>query len=341
VPSCDVDARAPLVELALGHGAHPCRGRLRLALAHPDGDPRHVGRERVAPPVRVAPRLALPHLAHLARGQSRRCACAVQLARRGRVVGVSARAVVVVVAAVDAHARRRQLHDAVHAPQQRAVVADAEQAAGPALDERVERLAAGGVEVVGRLVEEQHVRPAEREPGERDPRGLAAAHRAGGTVERQMSEAEPSEHGGGPLGQVPVVGHEVEVGGCRLARLQPPQRGQSPVDAEDDGERRLGRRPELLWQDGDRAHAVHRAGRGGQLAREQANQRRLARSVGPDETGPLPPEAEREVVKQRVRVSAGRRRVRQPLGDQARVARRAGGGDDGWHAETLRSCRFA
>ena len=59
-----------------------------------------------------------------------------------------------------------------------AVVGDRDDGAGVLLQEPLEPLDALGVEVVGRLVEQQQVGPAEQQPAQRDAAALAAGQRA-------------------------------------------------------------------------------------------------------------------------------------------------------------------
>ena len=74
-----------------------------------------------------------------------------------------------------------------------AVVADEDDRAGVVGQEALQPLDAGEVEVVGRLVEQQHVRVLEQEAGERDAHHPAAGELADVALDVRIGEAEPGE----------------------------------------------------------------------------------------------------------------------------------------------------
>ena len=88
-------------------------------------------------------------------------------------------------AAEAGHADRRKLDDPVHLFEQFAVVAGDQRAAVPAGEQFGDRGAALGVEIVGRLVHQQHRRLGQQHRREAEPRALAAAERGDVAVERQ------------------------------------------------------------------------------------------------------------------------------------------------------------
>ena len=65
-------------------------------------------------------------------------------------------------------------HDVV---EKRAVVADEQQRAGPLDELRLEQLERLEIEIVGRLVEHEHVRRPREQPGEQQPIAFAARQR--------------------------------------------------------------------------------------------------------------------------------------------------------------------
>src|SRR5690606_19085277 len=89
--------------------------------------------------------LSLAHLPSPLLGPPQLGAGALQLPLHGCILGLPNSAIIVVIPAVRAQAEGRQLDDAVHPPQQCAVMAHAEETAGPLLDEIVESCAASRV----------------------------------------------------------------------------------------------------------------------------------------------------------------------------------------------------
>ena len=187
-----------------------------------------------------------------------------------------------------------------------AVVRDDEQGAVEAGEELLQPREAVGVEVVGRLVEQQHLRVLEQRRRQQRARLLAAREAVQRPVARQVLDPEPAPDLlgaglGGPglrrLGALERVGVAVEVafvraqGGERLARL-------AERVAEQRVERRLAR-GRLLREVADAAVAGDRAAVGVLAAGQQPQQRRLAGAVGADEAGALAgAEGQRQPVEQ-------------------------------------------
>ena len=147
--------------------------------------------------------------------------------------------------------------------EQRAVVGDEQQRAGEGLQRGLERLAALEVEVVGRLVEDQHVGPGVDEDGQRQAPALAAREPVERLLGLLAAEQEPPEQR------------------ARLVRASARSRAGRPrapcrLLAELLGV--LGEQPELDVVAAAQLAAVELA-----LAGERLDQRRLARAVGADE----------------------------------------------------------
>jgi hypothetical protein len=104
--------------------------------------------------------------------------------------------VVVVVARVDDEALAVDLHDAVHdAVHEGAVVADEHDRPVVGAQEALEPRDGLEVQVVGRLVEQQHVGLAQQKLRERDPHEPSARELLGHTGEVALLEAEAHQHG--------------------------------------------------------------------------------------------------------------------------------------------------
>ena len=105
--------------------------------------------------------------------------------------------------------------------EQRAVVRDQQQRAGERLQRRLERLAALEVEVVGRLVEDQHVGAGVDEDRQRQPPALAAGQPVERLLGRLAAEQELAEQrarlvrleAGGALGRLQ---HRARAGAAEL-----------------------------------------------------------------------------------------------------------------------------
>ena len=127
------------------------------------------------------------------------------------------------------------------------------------------------VEVVGRLVEQQHGGAAEELRGQAEQHRLAAGQLADPPVQRDLLQAEPVQRGAGPLLGVPVV---ADAGEVLLAGVAGLDRGQGRPDAGD-AERVLdpgaGKR-HVLRHVAQFASDLDRAARRGELTGDQAQQ---------------------------------------------------------------------
>ena len=104
----------------------------------------------------------------------------------------------IVAAAIERQLALVEMDDGVDgAVQQVAVVADDDDAVGILGDVALQPQRAFEVEIVGRLVEEQQVRPREQRGGERHAHAPAAGERGAGPLLRRLVEAEAGEDGGG------------------------------------------------------------------------------------------------------------------------------------------------
>ena len=141
--------------------------------------------------------------------------------------------------------------------------------------ERLDRLAGGDVEVVGRLVEQEQVGRQDAQQGELEARPLAARQQAD-LLERVVAAEQET-------GEVPAR----LAGGDRDHREDGVQDGR----ARDGGVAQLGQVGGLHVV-AERDAALERR----QVARDRPQQRRLARPVRPDDADPLAPAAARNGV---------------------------------------------
>jgi len=220
----------------------------------------------------------------------------------GRVGGVVAR--------VDRQPPAFQLRDlGGDLVQQIAIVRDDHHRAGVGLDEALQLALARQVEVIVRLIEQQHVGTLHRQPDERHQLFLPAAERLGRQGEIVLGEAQPGQHvahGGRvaraaqPLvlvqrrrlpiqdaGQRVRIGVDVRIGQLRLEAGQPRvdlgQRGRRDQRLVQHGPAR--REPYLLGQiaNGEAARPRHGPGVGDHLPGDGFEQAGLARPVGADQ----------------------------------------------------------
>jgi hypothetical protein len=111
----------------------------------------------------------------------------------------------VVAAAVAGRAQAGQLDDAVHAAQQRAVVADHHRPALPPPQHVGQQAAGGGVEIVGRLVQQDDVGGGDQQAGQGRAGHLAAAE-AGGRIRGVPARQPDLAQGGGDAARQGPVG---------------------------------------------------------------------------------------------------------------------------------------
>ncbi len=189
-------------------------------------------------------------------------------------------------AAVPAHRAVAQLADPLHPLEELAVVADDEQGARPGAEHVVEPRPRRGVEVVGRLVEEQDVGPAEQQPGQPEPDRLAAGQLAEAAVQDRGGQAEAFELGDRSLLDVPLVTDRLEVSRVAGAGVESAQRPQRRTDPEHVVDAARPVEDEVLRQVAHLAGHRHRAGRRPQHTGREPEQRGLAGAVGADQAGP-------------------------------------------------------
>lgn len=220
--------------------------------------------------------------------------------RRG-VLGVALRAIQRVVAAVRAHAVRRHFDDALQAAEQRAIVADDDEAAAPAVECRAQPCAAGRVEVVGRFVEHEQARAGQQRADQRDACELAAAQRVGSGVGLHVVQARRIERRAQPFGEIPALADRVEVVRVGLALREPRKRRERHVELGNRGDAlRAGRHVGVLLRDvRDGRLPVDRAGTRRAAARDQLREHALARAVAADDAGRHAVDDEVERIEQR------------------------------------------
>ena len=187
--------------------------------------------------------------------------------------------------------------------EQRVVVADHDQPALVRLEEPAQPDDRVGVEVVGRLVEEQRLGAGEQDPGQLDATALTTGQRLQRLGEDPLLDAEAAgDRGGLGLGGVPTAGVQLGVGALVAAHrllahgdvvaahvdlgLPEPAydvveaaRGQDPVAGDHLGVAD----PRVLREVADLAGGLHGARRGQRLAGEDLRERGLAGAVAPDQ----------------------------------------------------------
>jgi hypothetical protein len=181
------------------------------------------------------------------------------------------------------------------------VVADGEQGALEAQQLLLEPLDGRQVEMVGRFVEQQHVRVPDQGPGERRAPALAAGQRAELPVCRQANSRQHRRD--------PVPGRCVLAAGCAQA-------GGDVV-----GHGLAGRRRRVLGQVGDGRARLEEAlaAIGLDGAGQELEQGRLARAVAPDQAGAhAAAQAEGQALEQRRSAEANGGRVERDQGSRRR-----------------------
>ena len=212
-----------------------------------------------------------------------------------------------------AHLARLRLdldHARDGAVEERAVVGDEDDARVEAVEEAFEPFEPREVEVVRRLVEQEHVEAREQDRRERGARRLAAGEGGQRAVEQPV-EADVRGRGARPGGEVVSADPEeplqrlAVVMGERRLRREPTRKGVhlglGPCDIRPPREVRRDRfarpRLRLLWQVADSARARDRPGVRLLEPREHAQERRLPDPVRADDADAVAgADAERDVV---------------------------------------------
>ena len=190
--------------LPVGERAGAARRALAALLLRIEQHLRLVALGAAAHALRVAARLALARRldAPLDRGDI--ALGDVEVAFGRGALFPLARGVEVIAAAIEARAEARELDDAVHRAQQRAVVADHDGALLPAGEHTGDGGAAVGIEIVGRLVEQDQVRLGDDEGGERGAGALSAGERRQRPAGFETGETDLGERRRQPRFERPV-----------------------------------------------------------------------------------------------------------------------------------------
>lgn len=271
-------------------------GLLRAALHVPGEDLRQSGALEVAGGVALAPLRPLPGLLEFALLPLQLLLGAADVLLGDLLLPAHGFLVRGEVAAEEAHPAGVQFGDPVHPVQERAVVADQQQAAVPLLQYAVQVAAGVEVEVVGGFVQEQHIGAAQELGGEAEGDDLAAAEGGEAPVQGEVAEAEPVELGAGAFLDVPVVADGGEVLLAHVARLDGVEGGDHGGDAEHLGDGQLLGEGETLREVPERAAHLDAAGAGAQLSGDQLEQGALAGAVRGDEAGTARADGERQAV---------------------------------------------
>lgn len=175
----------------------------------------------------------------------------------------------------------------------------------PRVDRGVQPLTCVQVQVVRRLVEQQHVRPGQQQRGQPQQHALPAGHLADGAVEPEVPETELVERGAGPLLHIPVVadGREPLLGD--VARLDGVQRLTGRGDTQGRVDPQRGVQDQVLRQVADLARGLDMAPGRGEVTGDQPQQGGLAGAVDTDETRTAGPHREMEVVEHLAAVGPG------------------------------------
>ncbi len=207
-----------------------------------------------------------------------------QLGIRAAPLAVFLIGVEIVVAAVLAQPAWRQFDDARHVPQQRAVVADHDQAAVPALQRVDQALAMVGVEVVAGFIQDQPLGTGQERTGQCDLHRLATAERR-----RRLQGIERGQPEQLPLclqllAQIPVLTDAAEVVRIDAAGFDAEQGIEHRTDPGQIGDAALGYAA-VLGEQVHRPTAQDAAGGGREIAAEQTCEHAFAHAVAPDQTG--------------------------------------------------------
>ena len=173
--------------------------------------------------------------------------------------------------------------------------------AAPPVHQCRHRRAARGIEIVGRLVEQQQIGRVEAQPRDPHPRSLAARKRRHAPVERHRVQPGLGKRGGHALLQGPVGFGKVLR--ASLAGQHPGQLRQPFAHAEHFVDVPPAR--PFLAQHADAAGARDVPRHRRHFARDDAQQGRFARAVAPRQPGAFPPERQRQIIEERPALRRG------------------------------------
>lgn len=212
------------------------------------------------------------------------------------------------IAAVELDIAVAQFGDAVHAVEQRTVVADQQQGAWVAVQLVVEPLPRSGIQIVGGLVEQQNIGTPEQLRGQPEGDDLSAGQGAEHPVEGDV-EAEPRQLRGTAFLDVPVIadGGEHRLGGVAVRQRR--QGRQYGCHAEYFGDSQVGCERQRLRQVAERAVDGDAAAGRLQLSGDEFEKRALTRAIGGDKSGMTGTHGERQVREQLGVVGPGERQM--------------------------------
>ena len=204
-----------------------------------------------------------------------------------------------------------QLGRLIHQIEEVQIVADDDERAGPGLDQLGEHRLAGSIEIVAGLVEEGDRQTAHSEARDRDEHHFAARKPAHAPVEVVGGETHSAELLVGPSLDVPVIADGVEVTFVDVPALDRPDRRDDRGDAQQVGDRGRVVPGQRLRQVADLTGHADRPGCREDLPADQPQERGLAGTVRPHETGAARGEAPRDDRDDRHAVRPGEREIRQ------------------------------
>ena len=167
----------------------------------------------------------------------------------------------------------KELGRVIHALEQLEVMAHDHERAGPVVDEARELRAGLAVEVVRWLVEQRDWGAPDPEPCDRDEHRLATRDFGDPTVKVCRREADLVQRLVGSSLDVPVIADRVEERLVNVAALDLAHRFEHGVNAEQLGDRRVVAEREGLREVSDVAGHVDPPAGGGQLARDELQER--------------------------------------------------------------------
>ena len=227
----------------------------------------------------------------------------VEIALRGVGLGGLSLGIEIPATAIGACAQGRQLDDAVHAAKQGPVVADHHHAAAPAGQHPGHDRLGLDVEIVGRLVQQQHVGTRDQQPRQACPRRLAARQRRRRSLRIEPCQTDIGQRLVQSRRQVPVGFGKV--GLVALPALDARQAIPGRADAQQVGQSRAVRDVRRLVQGRDGPRPRDRPAQRRTHASDQRQQGRLARAVAPDQADTFGPDREVQIFEKQPAVRRG------------------------------------
>lgn len=180
----------------------------------------------------------------------------------------------------------------------------------PGIDRFVQTPTGKQIQIVGRLIQQQHIEPFHQQRHQTQQNTLPTGKTTNGPVQIDMTQPQSSQTGQGTLLHIPVITNDREVFLVDLTGLDGMQRRPFFLNTQNLIDTQIGIERDILRQIRQPALNTHRTTSGQHIPTQQTKQGGFSRTVGTNQTGTTPINTQRQPVEDRSTVRQDKRQVR-------------------------------